>query len=447
MLVSKKSRQQLRFANIVFVVLFLAAIGLLQWLSRDYHLEFDWTQNNRHSLSEASLAILNTLDKPITIHAYASVRAGQRKEISDLIDRYRRYKPNIELEFIDPDKEPEKVRQNNIQIDGEILLRYGDARETITEITEESLTNALTRLGHRGERWLVFLGGHGERSPDSQRNFDVSTWANQLSKRGFNTRVLQLAETPQIPQNTTALVIASPRTNLLEGEVNTIMEFAEAGGNILWLADPGGLHGLEPLAEFLGIEFYKGTIIDPLSQTLTGSASLILVANYNNHDIVKSFRNMTMFPNAAGLQFNESADWKHAVFLDTRESAWIETGKLEGDIAFEKGKDIAGPINLGLTLTREIESKAEQRVVVVGDGDFLSDTFVGNGGNIDLGLSIMNWVSRDDDYVSIPVRTAVDQGLNLSSTAQASIVGIFLLGLPITLIAAGVFIWLKRRKR
>ena len=447
MLISKKSRQQLRIANASFVLLFLAAVGLLQWLSLDYHLEFDWTQNNRHSLSPASLATLETLDKPLDISAYASVRQGQRKVISDLVDRYRRHKSDIGLEFIDPDKEPERVRKDNIQFDGEILLRYGDAKETLTELTEESFTNALTRLGHRGERWLVFLAGHGERSPDTQRNFDLSVWAAQLRKRGFKTKSLQLAENPQIPRNTTALIIAGARARLLEGEIKTIMEYVKNGGNLLWLADPGPLQGLLPLAEHLGIEFQPGTVIDPTSETITRSASAILIASYNNHPIVKNFENLSVFPSAVGLQYKSSGDWKHASFLDSRETAWIETGKLQGPVKYDKGKDIPGPVTLGLTLIRELEDKAEQRVIVVGDGDFLSDAIIGNGGNLDLGLSMMNWVSQDDAYVNIPVRTAIDQGLNLSRTAQASIVGIFMLAIPVTLVGAGITIWLRRRKR
>lgn len=447
MQVTAKSRKQLQIANLSFVALFLATIGLLQWLSAEYHVQFDLTQNSRHTLSEASKVVLETLDKPLTITAYASTTSGQHKPITDLINRYKQQKPNITLEFVDPNMEPQRIREDNIQVDGEILLRYGDARETVTQLSEESFTNALTRLGHRGERWLVFLSGHGERSPDSQRNFDLSIWASQLRKRGFNTRTLQLADTPQIPKNTTALVIAGARVPLLPGEIKAIMGYVKAGGNLLWLADPGPRQGLDTLAEFLGIEFHPGMIIDPNSQTITHNASAVLVANYNNHTIVKNFSELSLFPEAVGLQYKDSDEWKRSGFLDTRESAWTEIGELKGKVEFNKGSDISGPITLGVTLTRELENKAEQRVVIVGDGDFLSDSFIGNGGNIDLGLSILNWVSQDDAYVSIPVRTAVDQGLTLSRAMQATIMTVFMLFFPLSLIGSGIGIWLKRRKR
>jgi hypothetical protein len=96
---------------------------------------------------------------------------------------------------------------------------------------------------------VLFLSGHGERSPDRQANFDLSTWASQLHKRGFKTRTLSLGEHPQIPGNTTVLVIAGPRTHLLPGEVKEIQNHLERGGT-------GGTTRsavrLEPLAESLG---------------------------------------------------------------------------------------------------------------------------------------------------------------------------------------------------
>lgn len=446
MRVSPNSLRQLRLANASFILLFLIAVGLLQWLSHDYHLQFDWTQNARHSLSQASIAAIERLYKPLHIRAFASKRQGQRETISDTISRYQRHKTDIKLEFIDPDVNPEQVRQAGIQFDGELLIEYDGVKEHLTTITEEAVTNALTRLGHRGERWLVFLGGHGERSPDRQANFDLSNWANELRKRGFKTQTLQLGEHPQIPQNTTALVIAGPQTRLLPGEVKAIQNYLKDSGNLLWLGDPGPLHGLEPVAEMLGVEFQPGVMVDVASQLITGSATAIAIANYGRHPIVKNFNTLTFFPNAVGIQMQAPEGWEGVAWLDTRDSSWSETGPLSGEVRLDKGKDIPGPLTLGVALTRQSEDRGEQRVVVLGDGDFLSNTYLGNVGNLDLGLSLVNWISRDDAYVSIPVRTATDRNLSLSRSAQVTIVGLFLFLIPLGLAGSSVFIWLRRRK-
>ncbi|MHB1143028.1 MAG: GldG family protein [Sulfuricaulis sp.] len=459
-----KTRWQLRLMNLSFVVLFLLAVGLLQWLAKEYHLQFDWTRMHRHSLAPASVTVAERLKEPLKITAFASQRGETRRFIREMVGRYQKHKPDITLEFVDPDTAPERVREAGVQFDGELVFEYGDARENLSpaQFNEQNFTNALTRLGHRGERWVVFLGGHGERSPDKQANFDLSTWAGQLQSRGFQTRTLSLGEHPRIPDNTTVLVIAGPRTRLLAGEVREIRNYLDRGGNLLWLHDPGLLLGLEPLAESFGIEFHPGVIVDPASEDITGNAAAIVVTKYGSHPVVRGFGDNTVFPQAAGISLNTPEGWQGSVLMDTRPASWSETGALDGPILFDKGRDIRGPLNLAVALTRTSDkfavgeaakprdgddNRREQRVVVIGDGDFLANSFIPNGGNLELGMSIVNWLSQDDAFVNIPVKTARDRSLDMSRGGQLAIVAVFLALLPITLVGSGVWIWLRRRKR
>lgn len=459
-----KTHWQLRLMNLSFVVLFLLAVGLLQWLAKEYHLQFDWTRMHRHSLAPASVTVAERLKEPLKITAFASQRGETRRFIREMVGRYQKHKPDITLEFVDPDTAPERVREAGVQFDGELVFEYGDARENLSpaQFNEQNFTNALTRLGHRGERWVVFLSGHGERSPDKQANFDFSTWAGQLRSRGFQTRTLSLGEHPRIPDNTTVLVIAGPRTRLLAGEVREIRNYLDRGGNLLWLHDPGLLLGLEPLAESFGIEFHPGVIVDPASEDITGNAAAIVITKYGSHPVVRGFGDNTVFPQAAGISLNAPEGWQGSVLMDTRPASWSETGALDGPILFDKGRDIRGPLNLAVALTRTSDKFAvgeaaklrdgddnrhEQRVIVIGDGDFLANSFIPNGGNLELGMSIINWLSQDDAFVNIPVKTARDRSLDMSRGGQLAIVAVFLALLPITLVGSGVWIWLRRRKR
>jgi len=444
-----KTHWQLRLMNVSFVVLFLLAVGLLQWLARDYHLQFDWTRMHRHSLAPASVAVVERLKEPLRIIAFASQRGETRRFIQEMVGRYQKHKADISLEMVDPDTAPERVRAAGVQFDGELVFEYGDARESLppTQFNEQNFTNALTRLGHRGERWVVFLSGHGERSPDKQANFDLSTWASQLRKRGFKTRTLSLGDHPQIPQNTTVLVIAGPRTRLLAGEVKEIQNYLNRGGNLLWLHDPGPLLGLEPVAESLGVEFQPGVIVDPASETITGNAAAIVVTKYGSHPVVRGFADNTLFLQAGSISLNAPEGWQGAVLMDTRPASWSETGPLTNPIQFDKGRDIHGPLNLAVALTRLHDNKHEQRIIVVGDGDFLANTYLPNGGNLEFGLSLTNWLSQDDAFVNIPVKTARDRSLELSRGVQIAIPAVFLVVLPVTLVSFGIGIWLRRRKR
>ncbi|HSH29106.1 MAG TPA: hypothetical protein VK971_04285, partial [Thiohalobacter sp.] len=85
--------------------------------------------------------------------------------------------------------------------------------------------------------------------------------------------------------------------------------------------------------------------------------------------------------------------------------------------------------------------------VVIGDGDFLSNRFLGNVANLDLGLNLIDWLSHDDGFIAIRPRAAPDQRLELSRAAQAVIGFGFLFVLPALLVLAGLIVWLRRRKR
>ena len=85
--------------------------------------------------------------------------------------------------------------------------------------------------------------------------------------------------------------------------------------------------------------------------------------------------------------------------------------------------------------------------MVTGDGDFLTNTYLGNGANLQLGLNLLNWLTLDDALIAVRPRAAPDPNLNLSDQALALIAGVFLIGLPGTLLISGWLIGFYRRRR
>jgi ABC-type uncharacterized transport system involved in gliding motility auxiliary subunit len=243
-----------------------------------------------------------------------------------------------------------------------------------------------------------------------------------------------------------------------------IDDYVDKGGNLLWLHDPGELHGLEPLAERLGVEFHPGVIVDATTQAFgITDPRFALVGEYGNHPITQGFNLLTLFPQASGIDSQPAEGWQADSLLLSSSQSWSETGDLQGSITLDQGSDVPGPLNISVVMTREKPGaiaaetdldkpapetpKSQQRVVVIGDGDFLSNAYLGNSGNMDLGLRIINWLSRDDNLISIPAKTARDRTLELGS-GQVAVIGFgFLLALPLLLLATGIVIWMRRRKR
>ncbi|HEC18647.1 MAG TPA: ABC transporter [Gammaproteobacteria bacterium] len=457
MLVSTKTRRHVRLQNMLFSLLFLAVMGVLAYLGTRYSFTADWTANGRNTLSSASSALLEQMPGPITITSYATEDQGVRQAVRELVDRYRRHKADLTLRFVNPDLEPETVRALGIRVNGELRVEYQGRGENLQNLSEQGLTNLLQRLARSGERWLVFVEGHGERKPLGKANFDLGQWGQQLTTKGFKVQTHNLVQNPQLPQNTRVLVIAGPQVNMLPGEVAMINQYVAAGGNLLWLTDPGGddkLHGLEPLAAQLGIDFQPGMIVDPTTQVLgVSDPRFALVADYPSHPITKGFDMLTLFPQSHGLIITPPQEWQARVLLQTEKRSWSETGDLSGSVNFDAGSDVPGPLVLGVALTRALGSsdgdapQPQQRVVVTGDGDFLSNAYLGNGANLLLGMNMVNWLVNDDRLINIPVKTATDKNLQLSPRAQAAIGFGFLVALPLVLTISGLLISWRRRRR
>jgi ABC-type uncharacterized transport system involved in gliding motility auxiliary subunit len=461
MQVTPKSRARLRLQDLAFVALFLAVMAVAGWLSTRYDLQADWTAGGRNTLSEASRTLLERIEGPVEVVAYVADVAPTRQAVEDLVARYRRHKDELTLRFVNPETAPGKSRELGIRPGGELLVSYGGRRERLPvgQADEQALTNALQRVVRGGERHVVFLTGHGERDPLGRANHDLGDWGKQLGDKGIEVQTLNLAATPRIPDNTAVLVIAGPQVDLLPGEVDTVRDYVTGGGNLLWLTDPGGLWGLDPVAEDLGLEVQEGMVVDPTAARLlmqlygVSRAEFALGAQYARHPITRDFETLTLFPEATALDAHPEdgpgAGWRARVFLESTPESWLETGDLAGEVGFDPGEDLQGPLALGVAMEREVEDEdgtRTQRLVVMGDGDFLSNTYLGNVGNLDLGLSIVNWLAHDDRFIAIPVRTAPDKTLNLSETAMWTLSIGYLIVLPLLLVGTGVAVWWLRRK-
>ena len=85
------------------------------------------------------------------------------------------------------------------------------------------------------------------------------------------------------------------------------------------------------------------------------------------------------------------------------------------------------------------------RVVVVGSSNWIANSFVGFNGNRDLLLNTMNWLSSDEDLISIRPKEQDDRRITLSRAQMTWVRFVSQFGLPLVIVIAGVFTWWKRR--
>ncbi|NCF35531.1 MAG: ABC transporter [Gammaproteobacteria bacterium] len=454
MRVDSRQRLQYRIQSGVFLVLFIALLAVVAWITERYPFTIDMSANERNSLSQESARLVAGIEHPLEVTLFVSPVNDSKPLLEALFERYRLLQPNIEFQSLNPDLHPDLLRTHDIRYDGEVLLEYRGRSEKLSQVDEAAVSSAIQRLLRQGERWLVFLDGHGERSPYREANHDYSLLATKLASKGYSIESLNLTQTSSIPQNTNVLVLASPRVALLPGEIELLRKHIDRGGNLLWLADPDqASEGLNLLAEHLTIEFLPGIIVDPNSQLMgLDRADFALVGEYPRHPVTQNLASLSLFPQAQAIEFYGEDSWQQQIFLRSDSRSWNETGELRGEIFNgDHDDENQGPLNIGLTLARSHENDDgeiyNQRIAIVGDADFLSNRYLGNGSNLDIGINLLNWLSHDDQLIAISPRPAPDTRLELSSEKQISIALFFLLLLPLGLVVSGLRIWLKRRKR
>lgn len=455
----------MRYQHALSVVLIAAVAALLVFVSDRYKWEADWTHGNRNSLTDASRRVLDAMPDAIEFTAYA-YPGPEREVIRGQVERYRRYRAGIGLTFVDPAKNPREMRELGIRRSGEVRLRYQGRSRTLDDLTEQAVTNALQQLSVAGEQWVVFLAGHDERGLEDDGQGGFSRLSGKLTDQGLKTRVLNLGETPRIPDNASVLVIASPQKSLLPGEVDLIRDYVAGGGNLLWVDDPGQRFGLAPLAADLGLRWRGGTVIYPDYRELgLTHPAIALVVGYPRHPVTERLNALTLFPFAGGLETtsdengSDANDWHTSTLLRSPSRSWLETGSLEsGEIVFdEEDGDAVGPIVMGMALTRELAAgarapdaetaPAQQRVAVIADSDFLVNGYVDSVGNMDFGLALFQWLSRRDRQIAVNVPPAPDSSLRLAPWQGRTIWYLYVILLPALLLAVGVGRWWWRKRR
>ena len=486
MKMTKWAHIKIGFLDGLFYVLFVVILGMLGYLAQKHQYQADWTFGNRNTLTETTQQLLKTLDQPLSFVAYVPDDSVMHSEIKKRIAKYQQFKPDTTLELVNPELDPARAKRDGIDYQGQVLVRLGERHEVVESLAEQALVSVLQRLSRGADRLVVFLEGHEERQPFASQSTGMSQLTNVLKKGGFIIQPHNLVRTQDLPQNTSLLVIASPQKDLLDGEVEIIKKYIEQGGNLLWLHEPGSLHGLGAIEETLGLIIDDGTLVDANEQlrAVLGiqHPAVIPVVDYNGAEISKDMQLQTLFPFATAINRDEEAetDWVYEDFILSLPSSWLEVDELEGNVRFDsESGDKPGPLPIGVSMTRMVKpdqqdkeeknpekeqspeqnseqkwepkldqtGELQQRIVVVGDSDFMLNAFVGHVGNMDLSTAIFNWLSVDDNLIAVKVTGAPDTRLNLKPVWLYSLGLFFLIVLPLLLVLTGVLIWYRRKKR
>jgi len=436
-------------ADGLFLVLLLAVVVAGGWLIARHDRYWDWTAARSNSLTAESLAILATLDGSLRATLFADPASPLGKGIERLLMRYRQALPGLEIGFVDPQLFPERAREAGVTMAGQVVFDYRGRRETLASISERSISAALSRLEASRIPWVAVIEGHGERAIQGEGDTDLGDLGAELAERGFLARPLDLGRVAEVPLNTRIVVVSTPRIPLFPGVVERLIQYVERGGNLLWLLDPGPLNGLEPLVEHLGLTILPGTVVDADAAALgVATPSVAVIASYPDHPLADGLEAASVLPGSLAFDTELAPGWTLESYLTTGPRSWNETGRLDGLI--ERDEVVGerpGPLPVVMALTRPIPGEGrEQRVILVGDGDFISNAHIGAYGNRALGLNLIAWLSAPGELAELPPAPGEPEALVLDERQRLTIGLGSLVVVPAIFLAIGLVMrWLRWR--
>ncbi len=458
MKVSRSSHRQYRFQHSLFIILLLVFIGFAGWLSNQYNQRSDWTAGNRHSLSADTLQLLQQLPFEISLRSYQADNPTLNNAITEILNRYKNKKNDFNFKLINPDIFIEQAKADNIKRYGQTIIEYNGQSERIEKISEENITNALIRL-HRGTKPnILFLTQHGERSIRDGSQSGYSQLANQLVNKGFDVNDVNLIKDSLDIKNT-VLVLGSITQPLLDGEQQKIRRFIKDGGQLLWLQDPAADSSQLNIAADLNIHFIDGVVIDNNQEVNAmlklSHPAIIPILEYRRHPITEKMQYFTLFTAATAIITDSikpgtENNWISSELLITSSSSWSETSSLNEVVEYNKQNDLAGPLSIGIAQQRQIslaDKMLSQRVVIIGDSDFIANNNIGQGANLEFMLNTFNWLTANDTLIAIAPKNAPDMQLNLSAPVAAIIGLVFLIFIPLIFFISGGIIWIRRHKK
>ncbi len=474
--------RQTKFAGYVtvYILVVIAALAIVNFLANRHNKSFDATSNKRYSLSDQTEKVVENLETDVTISVYD--QTSRFAEARDLLDRYENLSPKLSVDYIDPDKKPQAARAAGITSYGTIHVDSGIRREEANSVTEEEITNAIIRSLKGEAKSVCAVQGSGEHSFDETGREGYSSLKEALETNNYETRTISLLENPEVPSDCTILLVGGPRFDYVEPVVDAIESYVEAGGRAMILMDPPLRFGSDAIgdnAEMVEMLKEWGVILNnDLILDTSGIGGLFglgpevpLITDYESHAIVQDMRDIaTAFPLARSVEPGEAEGITVDELLSSSSRAYATTKLGSAEIEIDPSEDKQGPFNLAVAGTipvddetetasdedsaeqegdegedAEDETEAEGRFVVVGSSGWVANNTLRFNGNRDLALNMMNWLSSDEDLISIRPKEPEDRRLTLTREQMSRVFYASVVFLPLIIIIAGVSVWWRRR--
>ena len=523
----RKSIDSAVFAIAVIVILILVNVLSIGVFGRA-----DLTRDKQFTLSDASRDTVRALKTPVTVTAYFTKDlpppySTNARYVKDLLEEYYNASAdNFRYEFIDPmadeteaDKEKKKdVKQDifgrqvreatamerelqsvgippvQVRVNEEdklevkraymgIAVKVGDKHEVIpvvqdTAKLEYDLTTLIRKVSREKAPKVALLQGH--QGPSPQEGLQHMT---QLLQANYDVAPLNLAQTPTIPEDVDALIVAGPMTPLADAELRAIDAFVMSGRSVAFFVDnvrpdlqtmqvQDAAPGLNPLLSAYGVTVQPGLILDPRCATLNvaqdrGAMRIMQPVRYPFVPIVEQLAEDNpvtrglggiAFPFVAALSVKAPEGVTATVLAESSKDAWVSQPPFNLDPLQRwtlDGVTEQGQKVMMVTLTGALTSPfgsavntaGSPRVLVAGGSTFIQDQYMGKANEAFI-LNMVDWMVMDEALLAVRSRGLAAAPIGeISNGGRNALKFANIVGVPFAFVVFGLVRWRVREGR
>jgi hypothetical protein len=436
---------------LVVLGLALAVAVALERIAAWAELQFDWTVEQHFELSDATRESLQALSEDLHATLFREQFDPRVRRTRLLLETFAQAGRVQRAEKLLTESSQETERFG-ISSSNTVVLELGNRFETVERPSEGALYEALQRLLVSADLYLYLARGEGEGDFSRTDESGFSGFAAALQTEGYRLRDLILASVSEIPADAAAVILLSPERSLRPEAIEALRRYLEGGGRLIAFLDPGHQSGLEGLLAEFGFDLPDRMVVDPASGPVEGDPPGVnpVVYVYSEHPVVRPLdRNRMTFLLRARPVFPKrkpEADDELRALAFTSSHAWLGA---EGTVApgAAPGRPPGGtgehyPL---AALGRYPRGDHEARIVVFGDGDFVSNRYLRALYNLDLVMNAVHWATERTESITLrPKGLAPNQFPLTPQETLRMLYGVGLL-LPELLLIAGGIVWLRRR--
>ena len=476
----------------VGIVLAAAILLGVNYLAARHWARTDWTRARIYTLSEQTKKILAGLQAPVRVTVFMTPRQSRLlPEVKELLTRYQAISPKIEVEYLDPERNPARAEALIQESAGvrlnTVVFRSGDRKKFVPEDKladfdfagmgaggapslkafkgEEAFTSAIVSVTETKQPKIVFSKGHNEASLDSsERGRGYADVKQMLERDNMTVATWDSLGKDDLPADADVVVIAGPQVAFLPPEAGALDRYLAGGGKALILLDPvlpgpgapPADLGFKALADKYGIQLGDDIVIDPTNALAQMGAEVVLAERYGNHPIVRALAGEKL-PVIFQLSRSVTKAEKppegvaEAMLIETSPEGWGERDLK--NLASEVKKDptdAAGPISLAVAVGPADEAKpattqSAARIVLVGNSRFATNGALSNGANGIFFANAIHWLAGAEKQIGIPPKTPDQSSLTLTEGQLRRIAIGSIAGLPALAILLGLWVWYRRR--